>query len=78
LQRSEILKGTTFFAIALSIKGGAMIWAPCIFLVISFSIGIPGVIMTGIYLVAFNAVLAAPYLMTNPKTYLKQSFEFGR
>ena len=72
------MKGVFFYTIALSIKGGAILWLPCVLLVICYSVSLLGVLAALIYMVCFNLAIALPYIKANSEAYFTQSFDFGR
>jgi hypothetical protein len=55
-----------------------MLWLPGLLLVIAFSTGMIGVILTVAYLVLFHIITAIPFSSVNPGAYWRQSFDFGR
>lgn len=65
-------------AMALSIKGGAMLWLPGILLVTAFISGIFAALFLILFVMAFNLLIAVPFIQANPKAFFAQAFDFGR
>lgn len=77
-QRSHAVLAALFFACSLSIKMSAILMLPGLLLTSVFAYGIPRTFLMVLFIVAFQFVIAIPFLMENHKTYLEQSYDFSR
>ena len=66
---SRIYTSAVFFTLALSIKGGAMLWLPGYLLVIDFCVGLLGVLASVLLILAYQVISAIPFLRTNKAAY---------
>jgi uncharacterized membrane protein len=77
-QRSKIRLTWLFFAISFSVKGGGLLWLPGFLLVTDFAEGLVSVVLHFLFFVAFNVVLAIPFLIAHAEHFYEQAFDFGR
>lgn len=71
-------RGTILFSLALSIKMNVLLFYPAMFLIQRARIGLKRTIGNGIIIVLTQLLLGAPFLLKNPKNYVKLAFNFAR
>ena len=62
LQRNRVFMGVLFFAVASSMKGGAIVYLPGLLVLLTFAKGIIlGPVLALIFIVAFHLVIGYPF-----------------
>ncbi|KAK0395726.1 hypothetical protein QR680_001400 [Steinernema hermaphroditum] len=70
--------GCVLYSLAVSVKMNILLFAPALFFILLFS---NGIFLTAFYLsvcAAVQVVIAAPFLIHDPLSYVMRSFELGR
>lgn len=67
-----------WFSLALSIKMNVLLFFPAYGLIWFQSVGLLRTLQLGIVILGIQAVLAGPFLMAHPISYLSKAFEFDR
>ncbi|EGG14602.1 glycosyltransferase [Cavenderia fasciculata] len=70
--------GCLFFSLAVSIKMNVLLYAPALLLLLVQTFGFLGAIPKLVLCAVVQVVLAAPFLLYNPESYLNRAFEFSR
>lgn len=70
--------GSIFYSLAVSVKMNILLYAPCLLLVYLTNLSINDT-LTNLFICGFiQVVLALPFLIVNPLSYIKGSFDLGR
>jgi Gpi18-like mannosyltransferase len=67
-----------FFNLALSIKGGAMMWLPGFLFILGKIRGILTPLFFLLFTIAFQIAIGYPFLIVNSKVYFERSFGLDR
>jgi alpha-1,3-mannosyltransferase len=67
-----------FYSLALSIKMNILLYLPGLLLILNWSGNYLSTMVSILFLIAFQLLIAIPFLITNPIGYLTRAFQFSR
>ncbi|BFZ58973.1 dolichyl-P-Man:Man(5)GlcNAc(2)-PP-dolichol alpha-1,3-mannosyltransferase [Savitreella phatthalungensis] len=76
--RRQLSRATAAYSLALSIKMGALLYLPGLVLLLLMNCGPRGTVKHLAVILELQMLLAGPFLLRHPRTYLQGAFDFGR
>ncbi|XKL64237.1 hypothetical protein PGB90_004323 [Kerria lacca] len=70
--------GSIVYSLAVSVKMNILLYAPALLIAYVTQLGITGTVKHITICAFVQFALSIPFLISNPKAYIKQSFDFGR
>ncbi|GAB6019313.1 Lethal(2)neighbour of tid protein [Chamberlinius hualienensis] len=70
--------GSLFFSLAVSVKMNILLFAPALFILFLSAQGLRGTIINLTICASVQLILALPFLLENPVSYIGRSFDIGR
>ncbi|XP_023934397.2 lethal(2)neighbour of tid protein 2 [Bicyclus anynana] len=75
---SQWYLGSLFYSLAVSIKMNILLYAPALFFFYLVNLGTKGTILQIFVCAVVQLLLGLPFLLVDPKAYIKGSFDLGR